>query len=492
MIFCFLLETMSSFRFVVFVEKGEFVLSNDGINVLDEESAPFYVVSIHESIGGIEHHIIEAALLSSAKRLKINLRIEVETPRGLESILLPDEIENATAVLLVTNKNMNVARFVGKKTLVKSIEEVLKHSELVIQELLNNELKILEDTDLEIEKVETSRIYKALARTSVLIALFVMAGGIFVFCSYIFGLSSFDRNSPDFVPFSSLLMSIGGGVALQLVLPLLTAFLAYYLGGKQAFAPGLINGFLVLQASSGFVGALLAGFVTAWIVYLVDKGFVPMKPKWEGIKQLFFIPILAIFLSSAFTTYFINDIIYALSVLIQNSIINFSEDNVFTHFFLGMLIGIDFVGPFSKIAYQFMSELDVNKSYSVLASITAAGMAIPLGVALSSVFFRKSFHYVERFYGKVLFIFSIGFIPEGVIPIAIRTPISFLVSSIISGGTAAAVTHLFKIKMTKSYGGLFAIDSVVGNVVWFLLSILVGAIVMAILLVFTRRWSMRK
>jgi PTS system fructose-specific IIC component len=313
---------------------------------------------------------------------------------------------------------------------------------------------------------------------------FVVGGGILIAISFMFGYNAFDPNDPSYHPIAKALMDIGGGAgAFGLLVPVLAGFIAMSIADRPGFAPGMVGGLLAATGGAGFLGGLVAGFLAGYLVIGLKKAFAVLPASLEGIKTILLYPLFGVALTGFLMLYLVNEPVGALNQGISNWLSGLGTGNaVLLGIVLGLMMAVDMGGPVNKAAYVFGTGLLANGVYEPMAAIMAAGMVPPLGIAIATLIFKRKFSKQDRDAGKANFIMGLSFITEGAIPFAAADPLRVLPSAMAGSAVAGGLTMLFGISLRAPHGGVFVVPLVDGGWPMYLLAIVIGAIVTAILL----------
>ena len=312
---------------------------------------------------------------------------------------------------------------------------------------------------------------------------FVVGGGILIAISFMFGFNSANPDDPTFNPIAAALMTIGGGNAFALMVPVLAGFIAMSIADRPGFAAGMVGGMLAASGGAGFLGGLVAGFLAGYVVVGLKKLFAGLPSSIEGIKTILIYPLLGIALTGFIMIYVINKPVGALNTAITEWLSGLGTGNaILLGIILGLMMAFDMGGPVNKAAYVFGTGLIANGVYEPMAAIMAAGMVPPLGIAIATTIFKKKFSNEDQQAGKVNYIMGLSFITEGAIPFAAADPIRVIPSLMAGSAVAGALSMMFHIGLRAPHGGVFVIPLVDGSWLLYLLAVVIGSVVSALLL----------
>ncbi|GIM30370.1 PTS system fructose-specific EIIABC component [Clostridium polyendosporum] len=457
----------------------------------EEEVAQEDVQEVQESKGlvlavtacptGIAHTYMAAdALKNKAKEMGVNIKVETNGSTGVKNKLTEQDIENASAIIVAADKQVEMARFEGKKVIQVPVVQGIKKSEELITRALNGDAPVYNhsgnDTNTSEAKNERSGFYKHLMSGVSNMLPFVVGGGVLIALSYLFGINSTN-------PFAQLLHSIGKENAFALMIPVLAGFIGMSIADRPGFAPAMVGGLIAANNGAGFLGGLIAGFLGGYVVLLVKKAFAKLPAAFEGIKPVLLYPLLGIFLTGAIMYLIVIGPVSALNLGLQNWLGSMGTANkVFLGLLLGGMMTIDMGGPINKAAFTFGIAMIDAGNFAPHAAVMAGGMSAPLGIALATTLFKNKFDDRAKETGKTCYIMGLCFITEGAIPFAAADPGRVIPSAVIGSAVAGALSMAFNIGLPAPHGGIFVVPIVNGNPLLYILSILIGAVVTAMVL----------
>jgi PTS system fructose-specific IIC component len=302
-----------------------------------------------------------------------------------------------------------------------------------------------------------------------------------------FGIKAFDPEDASYHPFAEALMTIGGGNAFGLMIPVLAGFIAMSIADRPGFAAGMVGGFMAATGGAGFLGGLIAGFLAGYLALGVKRVLAGLPQTLEGIKAILLYPVLNIFLTGIIMFWLIGPL-SAMNVGMQNWLSSMGTANmVVLGLILGGMMAVDMGGPINKAAFTFGIAMIDAGNLAPHAAVMAGGMAPPLGIALATTFFKKKFTKQEQEAGKTNYILGLSFITEGAIPFAAADPGRVIPSIIVGSAVAGALTAVFGIGLPAPHGGVFVTFLVDGSPFLYLLAILIGSVVTALMLGFWKK-----
>lgn len=435
---------------------------------------------------GIAHTYMAAdALKAKAKEMGIDIKVETNGSSGVKNALTAQEIQEATAIIVAADKQVEMDRFDGKHVIQVPVAQGIRKPQELLDRAVKQDAPIYKSNGSNkggAAKTERTGFYKHLMSGVSNMLPFVVGGGILIAICFMFGIKAFDPEDPSFHPFAKALMDIGGGSAFALMIPVLAGFIAMSIADRPGFAPGMVGGFIAANNGAGFLGGLIAGFLAGYVVILLKKAFSGLPQSLEGIKPVLLYPLFGIFITGMVMLYVIVDPVKALNEGLTAWLNGLGTGNlVLMGIVLGGMMAVDMGGPINKAAFTFGIAMIDAGNYAPHAAIMAGGMVPPLGLALATTFFKRKFTKAEREAGKTNYIMGASFITEGAIPFAAADPGRVIPSIIVGAAVAGALTMMFGIGLPAPHGGLFVIGVVKGNPFLYLLAILIGAIITAVL-----------
>ncbi len=451
------------------------------------EGSKGLVLAVTACPTGIAHTYMAAdSLKNKAKEMGVDIKVETNGATGVKNRLTDGEIERATGIIVAADKQVEMARFNGKKVVIVPVVQGIKRPEELINEALNGEAPVYSH-DGGSEKStskEKNGIYKHLMSGISNMLPFIVGGGILIALSFVFERST----NPNLLHLSKLLSVIGGDNAFALMVPVLAGFIGMSIADRPGFAPAMVGGFLAYQSKAGFLGGLIAGFLGGYVVLLLKKAFAKLPESLESIKPVLIYPLLGIFITGAIMYIAVDGPVIAINLFLQNWLGGMGTGNkVLLGIILGGMMAIDMGGPINKAAFAFGIAMIASKNYYPHAAVMAGGMSAPLGIALATTFFKNRFTKQERETGLSCYVMGACFITEGAIPFAAADPARVIPATAIGSAVAGGLALFFNIGMPVPHGGIFVIALVNGNPFFYILSIMVGAMVTCVLLSILKR-----
>lgn len=441
---------------------------------------------------GIAHTYMAAESLQKAANDKnVPLKVETRGAIGIENALTPEEIAEAHAIIIAADTDIDESRFAGKPVVKVPVAQGIKIAGDLIEQALakeaakpSTEAAQQPSTDQATSAKEKKGAYKHLMNGVSNMLPLVVAGGLIIAFSFIFGLNPAEGS------FGATLLTIGKA-AMGLMIPILAGFIAFSIAGKPGLAPGLVGGALAISESvnGGFLGGILAGFLAGYIAkFLID--YLKLPKSFAGLKPILVVPLLSVLATGLIMLYILggplNWIMTSLATWLENI---GSVNAVILGAILGGMMALDMGGPFNKVAYTFSVGLLASSVYGPMAAVMAAGMTPPLGIWLATILKPKNFNKDEREAGKVAAVLGLSFITEGAIPFGAADPIRVIPALVTGSAITGALSMAFNVTLLAPHGGIFAmlIPNAVGNVLMYALAIVIGTIITALVLNLLKR-----
>lgn len=443
---------------------------------------------------GIAHTFMAAeALNKKGAEMGISIKVETNGSAGAKNVLTKEEIEHCDAIIVAADKKVEMARFNGKKVIQTKVADGIHKSEELINRAINGDAPIYHssegsaNTEEEVSESLGRQLYKHLMNGVSNMLPFVVAGGILIALAFLFDDRSINpANFGSNTPLAAFFKSIGDA-AFGFLLPVLAGFIAVSIADRPAMVVGFVGGLLANTGGAGFLGALLAGFIAGYLVLGLRKVFSFLPSSLEGIKPVLLYPLFGTLLVGVVMTFVVNPPV----AYLNNGLTNFlnglgTSSAVILGIVVAAMMSIDMGGPFNKAAYVFGIASLQSGNEMVMAAVMAGGMVPPLAIALATTFYKNRFTPQERDSGKVNYVMGASFITEGAIPFAAADPLKVIPSCAIGAAVAGALTMIFGCTLPAPHGGIFVFP-VVGNWPMYLVAILVGSIVGAVILGFLKR-----
>lgn len=463
-----------------------------------EEKTGIRILGVTACPTGIAHTYMAAeALEKKAKELGHFMKVETRGSGGAKNVLTDAEIETADCIIICADTNVPMERFDGKKVIVRQVSEGINKAEELIHlaesgnvEVYHSGTKAVKSQSSGGKESTGHKIYKHLMNGVSHMLPFVVGGGILIAIAFLIDGMSVDLsalapeergNFGTITPLAAMFKGIGG-TAFNFMLPILAGFIAMSIADRPGLAVGFVGGAIAANGKSGFLGALVAGFLAGYLIIGMKKLFEKLPESLDGIKTVLLYPLLGIFIIGVGMNYVVESPIGALNTLLNNGLSSMNgASSIVLGLILGAMMAADLGGPINKAAYVFGTASIAAGNYNIMAAVMIGGMVPPCAIALATLLFKKKFTPEERKSGPTNFIMGLSFISEGAIPFAASDPIHVIPSLIVGSGVAGAVSMAFDCTLMAPHGGIFVFP-VVGNTVMYLVSLVVGTVISALLL----------
>ncbi|NAX16731.1 MULTISPECIES: PTS fructose transporter subunit IIBC [unclassified Vibrio] len=435
------------------------------------------IVAITACPTGVAHTFMAAeALENHAKRLGHQIKVETRGSVGAKNQLTAQEIADADLVIIAADIEVPLDRFNGKKLYKTSTGLTLKKTEQEITNAFNQASIYTQSSASNNNQTEEKKgVYKHLMTGVSHMLPVVVAGGLIIALSFVFGIEAFKEQGT----LAAALMTIGGGSAFALMIPVMAGFIAFSIADRPGLAPGLIGGMLASSTGAGFLGGIVAGFIAGYAAkFIADKVSLPQS--MEALKPILIIPFVASLFTGLVMIYIVGGPVSSIMAAMTEFLNNMGSANaVLLGVILGAMMCFDLGGPINKAAYTFGVGLLASQTYAPMAAIMAAGMVPALGMGLATFLARDKFEAGEREAGKASFVLGLCFISEGAIPFAAKDPMRVIPACMAGGALTGALSMLFGAKLMAPHGGLFVllIPNAITPVLMYLIAIAAGTAV---------------
>jgi len=456
--------------------KGAIVASTAAMKSSDSNSAK-KIVAITACPTGVAHTFMAAeALESEAKRQGHIIKVETRGSVGAKNQLTDQDIADADLVIIAADIEVPLERFNGKRLYKTSTSLALKKTEQEITKAFSQATVFQAIGNVNSSQSEEKKgVYKHLMTGVSHMLPVVIAGGLLIALSFVFGIEAFKEKGT----IAATLMDIGGGAAFALMIPVLAGFIAFSIADRPGLAPGLIGGMLASQLGAGFLGGIAAGFIAGYSAkFIADKVSLPQS--MEALKPILIIPFVASLFTGLVMIYVVGGPVASIMAALTEFLTNMGSTNaVLLGIVLGGMMCFDLGGPVNKAAYTFGVGLLASQSYGPMAAIMAAGMVPALGMGLATFLAKKKFIDSEREAGKASFVLGLCFISEGAIPFAAKDPMRVIPSCMAGGALTGGLSMLFGAQLLAPHGGLFVllIPNAISPVLLYLVAIAAGTAV---------------
>ena len=453
-----------------------------------------FIVAVTACPTGIAHTYMAAeAIEKKAKELGYQVKVETRGSGGAKNVLTDDEIANAAGVIVACDTNVPTDRFDGKKVIECQVSDGINKAEELIKRIASGDAPVFKASG----KKEAShssvggkesighQIYKHLMNGVSHMLPFVVGGGILIAIAFLIDGFSVDLNSlpaEQRANFGTITQAAAlfkgiGGTAFGFMLPILAGFIAMSIADRPGLAVGFVGGSIAANGTSGFLGALVAGFVAGYIVLLLKKVFSELPESLDGMKPVLLYPLFGIFLVGVIMQFVVEPPIGALNTAINNGLNGLNGASaVVLGVLLGGMMSVDMGGPVNKAAYVFGTASIAAGNYNIMAAVMIGGMVPPLAIALATILFKNKFTEEERKAGPTNFIMGLSFITEGAIPFAASDPLHVLPACVVGSAVAGGLSMAFGCTLMAPHGGIFVVPTI-GNPLMYLVALVIGSFI---------------
>lgn len=470
-------------------------LSDTGITT--EEKKSFKLLAVTSCPTGIAHTYMAAeALEKAAKAADCQIKIETRGSAGAKNVLTAEEIAAADCIIVAADAKVPMDRFDGKKVISCQVSDGISKADRLVQQAISGEVEIFHGesgavkTAVAGKESVAHKIYTQLMNGVSHMLPFVVGGGILIAIAFLIDGLNVDINAlpadqrsnfGTITPIAAMFKNIGG-VAFGLMLPVLAGFIGMAIGDRPALALGFVGGMLAANGKSGFLGALVAGFLAGYLIVGLRKICDKLPDAVEKLAPVLIYPVVGILIMGLAMNFVVEPIMGGINTGLNNFLSGMGDSSrIVLGLILGGMMAIDMGGPFNKAAYVFGTAAIAAGNYDIMAAVMIGGMTPPCAIALATLLFKNKFTKEERDAGPTNFIMGLAFITEGAIPFAASDPLHVLPSCIIGSALAGALSMAFHCTLMAPHGGIFVFP-VVGNALMYLVALAAGTVVSALLL----------
>ena len=470
-------------------------LSDTGITT--EKKKGFKLLAVTSCPTGIAHTYMAAeALEKAARAADCQIKIETRGSAGAKNVLTAEEIEAADCIIVAADAKVPMDRFNGKKVISCQVSDGIGKADQLVKQAMSGNVEVFHGESSETTTAVTGKesaahkIYTQLMNGVSHMLPFVVGGGILIAIAFLIDGLNVDINAlpadqrsnfGTITPIAAMFKNIGG-VAFGLMLPVLAGFIGMAIGDRPALALGFVGGMLAANGKSGFLGALAAGFLAGYLILGLRKICDKLPDAIEKLAPVLIYPVVGILIMGLAMNFVVEPIMGGINTGLNNFLSGMGDSSrVVLGLILGGMMAIDMGGPFNKAAYVFGTAAIAAGNYDIMAAVMIGGMTPPCAIALATLLFKNKFTKEERDAGPTNFIMGLAFITEGAIPFAASDPLHVLPSCIIGSAQAGALSMAFHCTLMAPHGGIFVFP-VVGNAVMYLVALVAGTVVSALLL----------
>ncbi len=457
----------------------------------------FRILAVTACPTGIAHTYMAAEGLEKAAKAKgCFIKVETRGSGGAKNVLTAEEIKNADCIIVAADTKVPMDRFNGKKLIEVQVSDGISKADKLIEQVMSGKVPVYtasENAEVSEKKAGGSKghqIYMQLMNGVSHMLPFVVGGGILIALAFLIDGLCVDMTSltaearqsfGSITPVAATLKSIGN-LAFGFMLPVLAGFIAMSIADRPGLAVGFVGGAIAANGKSGFLGALVAGFLAGYLILLLKKLFEKLPEALEKIAPVLLYPVFGILIVGLVMTFVVEPPIGALNTALNTALTNMSgSSKVLLGIIVAGMMAVDMGGPFNKAAYVFGTASIAAGNYGIMAAVMIGGMVPPCAIALASLLFKDKFTKTERESAPTNFIMGLAFITEGAIPFAASDPLHVIPACVIGSGLAGALSMAFNCTLMAPHGGIFVFP-VVGNPLMYLAALAVGTVVGALML----------
>ena len=457
----------------------------------------FRILAVTACPTGIAHTYMAAEGLEKAAKAKgCFIKVETRGSGGAKNVLTAEEIKNADCIIVAADTKVPMDRFNGKKLIEVQVSDGISKADKLVEQAMSGNVPVYtasENAEVSEKKAGGSKghqIYMQLMNGVSHMLPFVVGGGILIALAFLIDGLCVDMTSltaearqsfGSITPVAATLKSIGD-LAFGFMLPLLAGFIAMSIADRPGLAVGFVGGAIAANGKSGFLGALVAGFLAGYLILLLKKLFGKLPEALEKIAPVLLYPVFGLLIVGLVMTFVVEPPIGALNTALNTALTNMSgSSKVLLGIIVAGMMAVDMGGPFNKAAYVFGTASIAAGNYGIMAAVMIGGMVPPCAIALASLLFKDKFTKTERESAPTNFIMGLAFITEGAIPFAASDPLHVIPACVIGSGLAGALSMAFNCTLMAPHGGIFVFP-VVGNPLMYLVALAVGTVVGALML----------
>ena len=457
----------------------------------------FRILAVTACPTGIAHTYMAAEGLEKAAKAKgCFIKVETRGSGGAKNVLTAEEIKNADCIIVAADTKVPMDRFNGKKLIEVQVSDGISKADKLIEQAMSGNVPVYtasENAEVSEKKAGGSKghqIYMQLMNGVSHMLPFVVGGGILIALAFLIDGLCVDMTSltaearqsfGSITPVAATLKSIGN-LAFGFMLPVLAGFIAMSIADRPGLAVGFVGGAIAANGKSGFLGALVAGFLAGYLILLLKKLFGKLPEALEKIAPVLLYPVFGILIVGLVMTFVVEPPIGALNTALNTALTNMSgSSKVLLGIIVAGMMAVDMGGPFNKAAYVFGTASIAAGNYGIMAAVMIGGMVPPCAIALASLLFKDKFTKTERESAPTNFIMGLAFITEGASPFAASDPLHVIPACVIGSGLAGALSMAFNCTLMAPHGGIFVFP-VVGNPPMYLVALAVGTVVGALML----------
>ena len=463
-----------------------------------EDNKPAKILAVTSCPTGIAHTYMAAeGLEKAAAKAGCAIKIETRGSGGAKNVLTDADIESAECIIVAADAQVPMERFDGKKVIECQVSDGINKADQLIERATSGDAPLYHAANAPARSENAKsggsighQIYTQLMNGVSHMLPFVVGGGILIALAFLIDGLSVDMNSLSvadrgnfgtITPIAATLKGIGD-IAFGLMLPVLAGFIAMAIGDRPALALGFVGGMMAHNGTSGFLGALAAGFLAGYVIKALRVVCEKMPEALEKLAPVLIYPVVGILVTGLAMNFVVEPVMGTINTALNSGLKGMGDSSrILLGLVLGGMMAIDMGGPFNKAAYVFGTAAIAAGNYDIMAAVMIGGMTPPCAIALATLLFKDKFTKEEREAGPTNFIMGLAFITEGAIPFAASDPLRVLPSCIIGSAVAGGISMAFKCTLMAPHGGIFVFP-VVGHAWMYFVALVIGTVISALLL----------
>lgn len=491
-------------EYLAIIDKAEAEKYPEEPVVKEAPKTGYQILAVTACPTGIAHTYMAAeALEKAAEKMGVTIKVETDGSGGAKNVLTKEEIANCDGIICAVDRNVEMARFDGKPVYKTAVSNGINKPEELINKILNKQAPVYHSDSADASEDAAGdgegfgrKVYKHLMNGVSHMLPFVVGGGVLIALGFLIdtiaGNADVGGNFGFTNPVAAVVFWIGKA-AFAFMLPVLAGYISMSIADRPGLLPGIVGGYLATTgatltmptgddtAVSGFLGALLAGFVAGLLVNLLKKAFNWLPKSMDGIKPVFIYPLFGTLLIGV-VMLLINPVVGLLNTGLSNFLSNLGDTSrLLLSIVLAAMMAIDMGGPFNKAAYVFGTAAIAAGNTWIMAAVMIGGMVPPIAIALSTTFNKNKWTAQELKSGPVNYLMGLCFITEGAIPYAASDPLRVIPSCMVGAGVSGAVCALFNCACPAPHGGIFTF-AVVEHPLGYIISLIAGSVAGALML----------
>ncbi|MEB2492976.1 fructose-specific PTS transporter subunit EIIC [Peribacillus frigoritolerans] len=436
---------------------------------------------------GIAHTFMAAeALKNAAEELGVQIKVQTNGSTGIQNRLTQEDIDEADGIIVAADVKVDMDVFGDRKVIKTSVKNGIHHAKDLIEDAISGKGTVLNQGNNKLKeakektRLKQPKIYSHIMNGVSFMIPFVVAGGILIAISFMFGIHASDPTSSEYNAFAAFLGTAGGSAAFALMVPVLAGYIAYSIADRPGLAPGMIGGMMATLGGSGFLGGMIAGFIAGYTILGLKKILKGIPDSLQSLSPVLILPLVATFVTAFIMHFVINSPMAWINESLQGWLNGLTGSNaILLGALLAGMMASDMGGPINKTASAFGLAMFANHIYEPSAALMVGGMVPPLGIALATTLFKNKFSLEERNAGKAAYIMGASFITEAAIPFAASDPLRIIPANIVGSAIGGGICMALGISLQAPHGGIFVIPIAANSPLLYIVCILIGSIITA-------------